>query len=205
MKYSWSSTPTCTPARAALLTGQSPWNHGMIGYGAVAQSYKVEMPTTLAKAGYFTYAIGKNHFGWNNSMHGGIPHGYGSTQLYDGLGGWDPNSTASWDGEYDEYDRWFARQQPGKDPQATIDGFDGDGWNSWYGRPYVYDEQYHATAWVGQKAVDFLTHYDEPKPFFLKVSFHRPHSPYDPPQRVLDMVKEEDLAPTAVGSKWDKV
>jgi len=31
----------------------------------------------------------------------------------------------------DRYDRWFAREQPGKDPQATIDPFDGDGWNSW--------------------------------------------------------------------------
>src|SRR5690242_18607625 len=26
----YSSTPTCTPARSALLTGLSPWNHGML-------------------------------------------------------------------------------------------------------------------------------------------------------------------------------
>src|SRR5271169_6194900 len=33
-RHAYSSTPTCTPARAALLTGMSPWNHGMLGYGA---------------------------------------------------------------------------------------------------------------------------------------------------------------------------
>jgi arylsulfatase A-like enzyme len=33
----YSSTPTCTPARAALLTGQSPWNHGMLGFGKIAK------------------------------------------------------------------------------------------------------------------------------------------------------------------------
>ena len=32
----YSTTPTCTPARSALLTGQKPWNHGMLGYGSVA-------------------------------------------------------------------------------------------------------------------------------------------------------------------------
>ena len=31
MKYSFASTPTCTPARASLLTGQSPGTHGMLG------------------------------------------------------------------------------------------------------------------------------------------------------------------------------
>ena len=43
----YSSTPTCTPARACLLTGLSPWNHGMLAYGKVAGRYAYEMPTAM--------------------------------------------------------------------------------------------------------------------------------------------------------------
>ena len=82
----YSSTPTCTPARAGLLTGRSPWNHGMLGYGAVANRYPFEMPRALKDAGYTTISIGKDHFGWNSTLDHGIDHGYTTTQLYDGLG-----------------------------------------------------------------------------------------------------------------------
>ena len=39
--------PYSSQTRAALLTGMSPWNHGMLGYGQVAERYPVEMPRLL--------------------------------------------------------------------------------------------------------------------------------------------------------------
>ena len=134
VRYSWSSTPTCTPARAALLTGQRPWGHGMLGYGAVAQRYELTFPRVLAAAGYRTASMGKDHFGWNATSDSGVAHGYAETVLYDGLGSWDAKSPHHWNGEYDNYDRYFQSVMPGKDPQATLDGLDGNGWNTWHGR-----------------------------------------------------------------------
>ena len=44
-QHAYPSTPTCTRARAALLTGISSGRHGMLGYGRVAEKkYPVEMP-----------------------------------------------------------------------------------------------------------------------------------------------------------------
>eukprot|EP01051_Picozoa_sp_SAG22_P010661 SAG22_NODE_970_length_6231_cov_2.345890_6_plen_276_part_00 len=125
VQYSWTSTPTCTPARAAILTGQSPWRHGLIGAGEVAPVYAFEMPAAMAEAGYSTTSFGKDHFGWNASSNTGIQHGYESLQLFDGLGHCvnksapcgtkgaqaDPGDH-NWNGEFDDYDVWF-RSQPG--------------------------------------------------------------------------------------------
>lgn len=213
--YAVSSTPTCTPARAALLTGRRPWGHGLLGYGEIATHYPMAFPRVLRDAGYLTVAIGKDHFGWNETSDSAISHGYEITEIYDGLGKYNPNASRGWDDEYDDYDRWFAKQTGGLDPMATLDDpkTGHDAWNGWRGKAYVYEERLHPTAWVGSRAVAFLRGRSGhvgvkapdiaaaasiSRPWFLKVSFHRPHSPYDPPSRLLDQVHAEDLPPVAM-------
>ena len=66
----YSATPTCTPARAGLLTGLAPWNHGMLRYAEVGARYPVEMPRALRDAGYYTAAIGKLHYHPQRNLHG---------------------------------------------------------------------------------------------------------------------------------------
>eukprot|EP00808_Paulinella_micropora_P004206 g19564.t1 len=201
-KNAYSSTPVCTPARAALLTGQSPWKHGMLGYGTIPVQYPFELPATLASLGYRTHSIGKDHYGWNVSYPSDSPvsHGFQGLSIYDGCG---TGFNESFE-EYDSYSRWFQAKLPGKDPLAT--GGDRQGWNSWAGFAYVYEEEMHPTAWVGKEAVEFLSSYKEESPWFLKVSFHRPHSPYDPPARFFKSCRPDLFPPTAVATDgWDLV
>jgi hypothetical protein len=84
--------------------------------------------------------------------------------------------------------------------------------NGWEGAPFVFREDLHPTAWVGQQAVDWITNAslrsgpEASSPWFLKVSFHRPHSPYDPPARVFNATKAEDLPPVQLATDgWDDV
>eukprot|EP00961_Rhodomonas_salina_P160632 2162931-Rhodomonas_salina.1 len=91
----YSSTPSCTPARAAILTGQKPWNHGMLGYGSIAYKYPFEMPTALrTMAGYHTAVIGKDHFGWAGRK--AISHDYELLEIFDGIESFN-----------DDYCHWF--------------------------------------------------------------------------------------------------
>jgi len=220
---SWTSTPSCTPARAAILTGRSPWGHGMLGYGAVGQKYPYELIHPLNDAGYLTASIGKNHFGFlNGSEWSPVAHGYQHLLLYDGLGDGRPAyaqpenhdfgsefqfaktldpetfnpSLKNLEGvncsndAFDDYDQYFQTILPGEDPQAT--GKPLMDWNSWRGAPFIYNASLHPTAWVAQRAISYLTDYaarNTSQPLFLKISFHRPHSPYDPPQKYIDFVK----------------
>ena len=180
----YSSTPTCTPARAGLLTGLSPWHHGMLGYGRVARHYRTELPRLVREAGYYTFGIGKMHWYPQRSL-----HGFHGTLL-------DESGRVETPGFISDYHRWFMRVAPGKDPDAT-----GLGWNDYRAWPYVLPEHLHPTHWIGQNAVDFLRKYDRPEPFLLKVSFERPHSPYDPPPRFWDMYSDADMPAPHVG-QW---
>lgn len=181
----YTASPSSTPARAGLLTGMSPWHHGMLGYGRMARKYKYEGPQMLRDLGYFTYAIGKNHWYPQKSL-----HGYVGT-LVDESGRVEEPDFIS------DYHAWFQLHAPGKDPDAT-----GIGWNDHGAGIYHWKEQLHPTWWTGQTACELIRNYDAEQPLFLKVSFARPHSPYDPPQRFYDMYKDVDV-PAPWKGDWD--
>ena len=183
-RSAYSTTPTCTPARAALLTGMSPWHHGMLGYGRVAEKYAVEMPRLLREAGYYTLGIGKMHWTPQRTL-----HGFHKTVLDEQ----DVRVTPEFSSDYHG---WFRTVAPNLDPNAT--GLD---WNGFEARPYALPEHLHPTHWTGQTAARFIESYDRPEPFFLKVSFVRPHSPYDPAPRFWKMYQDAAL-PRAVTGAW---
>jgi arylsulfatase len=192
----YSSTPTCTPARTALLTGLSPWHHGMLGMTAMAERYPLEKPRALRDAGYYTIAIGKQHFHPARNGHGyermildeHCPCGNGPQAL--------AAARAKGRVETYDYEDWFRSQAPGLDPHAT-----GLWWNDYPAKAFALPERLHATTWTGDKAVQFLNSWNTRQPFFLKVSFIRPHSPYDPPARFLKMYEDADL-PAAKAGRW---
>lgn len=183
----YSSSPSSTPARSGLLTGLSPWNHGMLGYGKVAEHYKYEMPQMLRNLGYYTFGIGKMHWFPQKSL-----HGFHAT-LVDESGRTESPDFIS------DYREWFQLQAPGADPDIT-----GIGWNDHCAGIYKLDEKLHPTTWTGRKACELIQNYQDDKPLFLKVSFARPHSPYDPPQRYLDMYKDAEIPAPFIGDWCDE-
>ncbi|VAW18517.1 Arylsulfatase [hydrothermal vent metagenome] len=183
----YSSVPSCTPARSGLLTGLSPWHHGMLGYGRVARKYKYEMPRMLREAGYYTFGIGKMHWFPQKAL-----HGFHGTLT-------DESGRVEQDGCISDYHDWFKLHAPGQDPDRT-----GIGWNEHRAGVYQLDEKLHPTYWTGRTAVELIENYNLDKPLFLKVSFARPHSPYDPPQRYLNMYKDANIPKPFIGD-WCQV
>lgn len=184
----YSSTPSSTPARSGLLTGLSPWHHGMLGYGRVGSHYRYEMPRMLGELGYYTFGIGKMHWFPQKSLHGF--HG----TLVDESGRVESEDFIS------DYRLWFQTQAPGVNPDSTHIG-----WNDHGAATYVLPEHLHPTAWTGETACEMIHNYKNGngQPLFLKISFARPHSPYDPPQRLADMYKDREVPAPYVG-EWCK-
>lgn len=160
----YTAAPSSTPARAGMLTGMSPWHHGLLGYGQVAEHYPYEMPQMLKDLGYHTLGIGKMHWHPQNVL-----HGFEATIL-------DESGRVESPYFMSDYRKWFNTQAFGLDPDST-----GVEWNAHEAKAYALPERLHPTVWTGDRAVEAIKGYSSEQPLFLKVSFARPHSPYDPP------------------------
>lgn len=187
----YSSTPTCIAARAQLLTGLSQRNTGRVGYrDGVSWNYPVSIASEFTKNGYQTQAVGKMHvYPERNRL------GFENVILHDGYLHNGRKRTRDLT-MVDDYTPWL-RDQLGR---GDADYFEhGVNCNSMVARPWDKDEYLHPTNWVTHQSIDFLRRRDPTKPFFLFMSYHRPHPPYDPPAWAFEMYKDAPMPPAPMG------
>ncbi|WP_247004540.1 arylsulfatase [Halosolutus gelatinilyticus] len=181
----YTPSPSCIPARRSLLTGQTPSTNGAPGWVTTPWDFEHTLPEALRDAGYQTKLTGKIH-----SIPPGNHVGFESMDQHEALYG----------GPADDYEQWLERESGGEFDETSH----GLGRNSWDPRPWHLEEYQHPTNWTTRKALEFLDERDETRPFFLNLSYVRPHTPFDPPQAYWDMYVDRDIPTPYVGDWTDE-
>ncbi|SEI56493.1 Arylsulfatase A [Alkalibacterium gilvum] len=197
-KNAFTAVPSCIPSRAALMTGLSQKNHGRVGYeDGVDWAYDRTLAGTFSSLGYQTECIGKMHvYPERNRL------GFDHVMLHDGYLHEARKYRKPYRSQFenvDDYLMWFKRKK-GVDADLMDIGLHC---NSWVARPWMYEEELHPTNWIVSESIDFLKRRDPTVPFFLNMSFARPHSPLDPPEYYYNMYKDiSEDAPEVNTGDW---
>ncbi len=99
----------------------------------------------------------------------------------------------------DDYLAWLQEKQ-GSDADYFEHGLSC---NAYTARPWDKPESLHPTNWLVSQGIDFLRRRDPRRPFFLYLSFHRPHPPLDPPAWAMQQYLDVDMPPVPVGDWAD--
>lgn len=197
-KNAYSAVPSCIASRAALMTGMNQRNHGRVGYeDCVPWNYPNMLPEVFAQNGYHTQCIGKMHVYPERKL-----CGFHNVVLHDGYLAVSRkvNSRGSQFEQCDDYLKWL-KDELGHSVDLNDIGLNC---NSWVSRPWGYPEYTHPTNWVVTEAIDFLRRKDPTKPFFLKMSFVRPHSPLDPPEAYYNRYLNSNVKEPVIGTWVDE-
>lgn len=178
----FSACPSCIAARASIFTGQRPTTHGRLGYrDQVPWRYDDTLAEVFLRSGYQTHCVGKTHFFPQR-----LPMGFETQDSYEALQDFG-------NGYVNDYFEWLKERT---DIQERDSGL---GSNSWVGGESCLPEELHNNSWVATRGIDFLNRRDRDRPFFLNLSFHRPHAPLDPPKEYRAMYEDCPIPPAPVG------
>lgn len=204
------TNPTCTPARASIITGMWPSQHGAWSLGTKLFEDVPTVGDHLRDAGYRTALVGKAHF-QPLASRPGMESIECQPTLRD-LDFW-RNFKGPWYGfEHVETARMhcceyhvgghYAIWMEEKGLKNWRDYFDDyprnwDKWNSILSsRSWKLPEEFHYSTWTGERTIARIQEsVREKKPFFIWSSFHDPHPPYLVPEPWASMYNPDDMEP----------
>ncbi|MCA9412007.1 MAG: sulfatase-like hydrolase/transferase [Candidatus Omnitrophica bacterium] len=167
------SYPVCTPARYSLLSGVPVHEHcGWSNHATPCEGTPM-YPRILRENGYRTKAVGKMHFTPTY-----LDLGFSEMLLAE------QNGPGRWDDDYHRYlkaegltDVNDLEDQERNYRDEARDNY----WETFGALTSNLPEEYHSTTWIGDRAVEDLATW-EGGGNLLKVSFIKPHHPFDPPE-----------------------
>lgn len=178
----YSPNPVCIPARHNLLTGLTARHHGFDDnyFGECAKAAPYYLPTfpqILSDSGYETIAVGKMHFQPERRMNG-FDYFYNMNEL--------PPTR-----EADDYAMFLKENGYGhlNSPHGVR--------TCLYMQPQrsMVPEEMHGSAWVADKAMDYLDSNRGRMPFLMWAGFIHPHPPFDIPASYADRYTGKVEAP----------
>ena len=168
--HAFVSSPVCVPSRISFFTGRYAHSHrNRVNYTPLDRR-EVLMQARFKEAGYRTAVVGKLHY-YPATPEEAQRTGFDVVELHDGVGytdlwsdyvkWWRANDTEH--GGMKNYRALAKDIEPGKNPYRAM-----------------IDTKFTDTAWTGERSRQQLKELAAgTQPFFLHVSFWKPHSPYE--------------------------
>ena len=181
----YSATPTCIPARRALMTGTTAQTHGDRIFNETLRMPDVPtLAEAFTAAGYQAYAVGKMHvYPQRNRI------GFGDVILNE-------------EGRHhlgmraDDFELFLAAE--GYAGEECVHGMCA---NDYMARPWHLPERCHHTNWTVRETCRMIVRREPDRPALWYMSFNFPHPPLVPLDCYLDMYRDAAIPPAHVG-EW---
>lgn len=169
----YSSSPLCTPARYAFMTGQNISQCGGYDNAAYMPSTMPTFAHYLRLMGYKTCLSGKMHFVGADQLHGFEQRV--TTDIYPADFGWIPD----WTNPDERIDLWYHNMSSVQ--QAGVSAITNQ---------FAYDDEVGTQA---QRVIYDHARTEDDRPLCLVTSFIHPHDPYATRQKYWDLYDDVDI------------